>query len=102
MQVIEKYLRANQIASHKQQPAKKIVYKSGANAGLVKKSRAKTDYNGLLPITECTLWRWVKQGFFPSPIKLSPRCTVWRAIDVYKWIEEKASSDSTAANEVQA
>lgn len=101
MKTLDQFFRANQIASHKQQPAKQITYKSGVNVGLVKNLREKEDYTGVLPITECTLWRWVKSGYFPKPIKLSARCTVWRASDVYRWIEEQEIAKTTTASEVE-
>jgi prophage regulatory protein len=31
----------------------------------------------LLPITRSTLWRWVRAGQFPKPIKISQGVTVW-------------------------
>lgn len=42
----------------------------------------------ILPIGATTLWRWVKEGKFPKPIKLSERVTVWRAEDVRAWLEQ--------------
>ena len=30
-----------------------------------------------LPITRSTLWRWVKHGQFPKPVKISQGVTVW-------------------------
>lgn len=41
----------------------------------------------ILPIGASTLWRWVKLGKFPKPIKLSERVTVWRAEDVRAWMD---------------
>jgi prophage regulatory protein len=41
----------------------------------------------ILPIGATTLWRWVKQGKFPAPIKLSERVTVWRVEDVRAWMD---------------
>ena len=38
----------------------------------------------LLPVSRSTLWRWVKAGTFPPPVKLSPGVTVWRASDVFE------------------
>lgn len=32
-----------------------------------------------------TIWRWVAEGTFPKPIKLSAGCTRWRAADVEAW-----------------
>ncbi|RAO75799.1 helix-turn-helix transcriptional regulator [Dyella jiangningensis] len=42
----------------------------------------------ILPIGATTLWRWVKEGKFPKPIKLSDRVTAWRAEDVRAWLAE--------------
>lgn len=41
---------------------------------------------GVLPVSVNSLWRWVKAGKFPAPIKLSPRCTVWRVGAVRAWL----------------
>jgi prophage regulatory protein len=35
------------------------------------------------------LWRVVKAGQFPAPVKLSPRMTVWPENEVDAWIEAK-------------
>lgn len=32
-----------------------------------------------------TIWRWVKKGQFPQPVKLSPGCTRWRLSDIQEW-----------------
>lgn len=32
-----------------------------------------------------TLWRWVKTGNFPKPVKLSPGCTRWPEALVKEW-----------------
>ena len=42
-----------------------------------------------VPISKSTLWRRVGAGTFPTPVKLSPRVTAWRAEDVRRWIEEQ-------------
>lgn len=31
----------------------------------------------LLPVSRSTLWRWVKHGQFPKPVKISQGVTVW-------------------------
>ena len=41
---------------------------------------------GLIPISSATLWRKVRDGSFPSPVKLGPRVTAWKAADVSAWI----------------
>ena len=32
-----------------------------------------------------TIWRWVKQGTFPNPVKLSQGCTRWVEKLVQEW-----------------
>lgn len=36
----------------------------------------------VIPIGKTSWWNGVKSGRFPRPIKLSPRCTAWRAEDI--------------------
>ena len=43
-----------------------------------------------VPIAPATLWRWVKAGTFPAPVKLGSNTTAWLASDVQKWIDAKA------------
>lgn len=39
-----------------------------------------------VPVSKATLWRRVKAGTFPAPVKLSPGVTAWRAEDLRAWI----------------
>lgn len=41
----------------------------------------------IVPISATTLWRWVRLGKFPRPIKLSSKVTAWRAADIRTWME---------------
>ncbi len=43
----------------------------------------------LVPFSKSTLWRRVKDGTFPKPLKLSNRVTVWRVEDIRQWIEQQ-------------
>jgi len=43
----------------------------------------------LVPIKKSTLWLWIKQKRFPSPLKLGKRVTVWRSEDVEQWMREQ-------------
>ena len=45
---------------------------------------------GRLPLHPNTLWRKVKSGEFPAPVKLGPNSTAWKLSDVEQW-EEKQS-----------
>lgn len=62
----EQLIRINELASHKGQ-------------------------RGMLPVSPATLWRWVKAGKFPEPIRLSDRVTAWEASKVNAWIQSQSS-----------
>lgn len=36
----------------------------------------------LYPVSKSTLWLHVKNGQFPKPHKLGPRCSAWRLSDI--------------------
>jgi predicted DNA-binding transcriptional regulator AlpA len=40
----------------------------------------------ILPFSSATLWRMVKKGRFPAPIKLSERVTAWSAEHVRQYL----------------
>jgi predicted DNA-binding transcriptional regulator AlpA len=43
----------------------------------------------MIPVSPATLWRWVREGSFPRPVRLSSRITAWRAEDVERWIQTR-------------
>jgi predicted DNA-binding transcriptional regulator AlpA len=43
----------------------------------------------LLPFSAATLWRLVRSGEFPAPVKLSERVTAWRVEDVRAWMASR-------------
>ncbi|MCE9954558.1 MULTISPECIES: helix-turn-helix transcriptional regulator [Aeromonas] len=45
-----------------------------------------------LGFSASTLWRKVKQGTFPAPVKLSERVTAWDAEKVSAWILLKSNA----------
>ncbi len=59
--------------------------------------RAKPPIPALYPISKSQLWKLVKEGKFPSPIKLGPRITAWRVEDIRQFIEK----DSFGYNSTQ-
>lgn len=42
-----------------------------------------------VPFSKSTLWRRVKAGEFPAPVKLSTGITAWKAEDVRSWISRR-------------
>ncbi len=52
---------------------------------------AKPAVPGIVPFSAATLWRKVKAGQFPKPVKLSDRITAWRASDIAAWLQSFSS-----------
>jgi prophage regulatory protein len=46
----------------------------------------------ILPFSAATLWRKVKSGEFPQPVKLSARVTAWEVEAIRRWIESVSSA----------
>ena len=44
----------------------------------------------IVPFSSSTVWRKVRTGDFPSPIKVSAGVTAWRVGDVRAWLEAPA------------
>lgn len=42
-----------------------------------------------LPFSGSTLWRKVRSGTFPAPVKLGPAITAWREREVASWLNEQ-------------
>ena len=45
-----------------------------------------------LPFSRATLWRRVKEGAFPAPLKLGGNLNAWKRAEVTKWSEAAAGS----------
>ena len=45
-----------------------------------------------LPFSAPTLWRKVREGTFPAPIKLSDRVTAWKVGTVRAWLNAQAAA----------
>ncbi|WP_076565283.1 AlpA family phage regulatory protein [Janthinobacterium sp. TND4EL3] len=46
----------------------------------------------VIPFSAATLWRRVKSGEFPAPVKLSARVTAWRCEDVHAWMQSRMAA----------
>lgn len=42
----------------------------------------------VIPVCKSTWWAGVKSGRFPKPMKLSARCTAWKAEDIHELIKK--------------
>lgn len=46
-----------------------------------------SDLRTIIPLSDSTIWRRVRQGTFPAPVKLSERVTAWRAESIRQWLD---------------
>ncbi|WP_249409139.1 helix-turn-helix domain-containing protein [Acinetobacter sp. NRRL B-65365] len=44
-----------------------------------------------LPIKRSTVWKWVKDGRFPVPVKIHT-LTRWRCVDIHAWLDQYAGT----------
>ncbi len=85
----DRFLRIKDLANLPAKAATQHIYKSGINKGQAKTINARPASKGLLSVSDKTIWKWVKNGQFPAPIKLSTNVTVWRLSDVQEWMLSK-------------
>jgi len=52
-------------------------------------------YRERIPLTRQTIWRMVRDGRFPPPIRLTTSRTVWRLSTVLAWIAYRESHPFT-------
>jgi predicted DNA-binding transcriptional regulator AlpA len=85
----DQYLRIKELANRKALPERTHTYKSGINKGKTKRLNARPETKGMIAVSEKTIWKWVKDGAFPQPVKLGSGVTVWRLSDIQAWMQSK-------------
>ena len=43
----------------------------------------------LLGVGAATIYRWLRNGSFPPPVRLGPRRVAWRVEDVEEWLANR-------------
>ncbi len=46
----------------------------------------------IVPFSRATLWRMVRDGKFPAPVKVAPRITAWKRTEVETWVAVRAAA----------
>ena len=98
---------SNRITAHKTQvasgiPAQKAtihqsVFDALPDSAFIRESQLvqspkRPDTPAPLPFSAPTLWRKVKAGTFPKPVKLSERVTAWNVGTVRAWMTAQATA----------
>lgn len=52
----------------------------------------------LIPIGRSTLWQMIKENRFPKQIKLGAKTSVWKASDVYEYIDRMSAGTNTGGS----
>lgn len=52
----------------------------------------------VIPLGKTCWWEGVRSGRFPKPVKLSARCTAWRAEDIRELIKRLSETESSEAD----
>jgi prophage regulatory protein len=42
--------------------------------------------------SEATLWRWIRAGNFPAPIRIGPNSVGWLETEINEWIAARAAA----------
>ena len=45
----------------------------------------------LIGISNATLWRWIKAGRFPAPLKIGKKKVAWRSSVLAAWIAQRTT-----------
>jgi predicted DNA-binding transcriptional regulator AlpA len=53
------------------------------------------DIKKLAPVSDMSLWRWIKSGEFPKPIKIAGR-NYWPSDEISAWLERKSAARHAA------
>lgn len=75
-------LRAADIIGQSEVTPEQAARNAAAGKGI---KRPRPGRRGIVNASAPTLWRWVRDGEFPPPIKIGPRLVAWRAEDVRAW-----------------
>jgi prophage regulatory protein len=61
--------------------------------------RKRTLLGSVVPVSNTTLWRMVRENRFPRPIPLSEdgRCPAWKVGDVRAWLAEREAAAKVGA-----
>ncbi|MCG7399705.1 helix-turn-helix transcriptional regulator [Caballeronia zhejiangensis] len=51
----------------------------------------------LIPVSRATWYAGVKEGRYPPPVSLGPRCVAWRASEIQQLVCRGASNTSCAS-----
>ena len=43
----------------------------------------------LFKVSTATIYRWIKEGNFPKPVRLGANMVRWKAVDIEAWLTDR-------------
>jgi predicted DNA-binding transcriptional regulator AlpA len=59
--------------------------------GNTRRISAQQPSRGMIGVSDKTIWKWIKQGTFPTPVKLSDSITAWKLSEVQAWLQAQGA-----------
>jgi prophage regulatory protein len=50
----------------------------------------------VLAVSRATLWRWIRDGAFPAPLRLGTFARGWKRSDIQAWIDSRVTTRAKA------
>lgn len=52
-------------------------------------------FNGITGKSRSSVYRDIKAGTFPAPVKIGPRSIAWKSTDIADWVSSRPTRDGT-------
>lgn len=78
------YLRLEQIVGRREITPEQAEANKRKGRGI---KRPRPAIPAIIPVSSSSWWSGVKTGRYPSPVRLGPRTTAWRASDIRRLVE---------------
>ena len=55
----------------------------------------------ILPVSTTTIFKWVKSGQFPAPIRIGPNVSAWSSVEIEAWKEARKAKRGAVGDDTQ-
>ena len=64
------------------------------NAGHPDRLIARRELRSRFPVSDMTIWRWMRAGHFPEPIRIGGR-NYWRESQILQWLQAHTPTEAS-------
>jgi len=54
--------------------------------------QTRQELENLFKVSPATIYRWIKEGNFPKPVRLGANMVRWKASDIEAWMTDRETS----------